>query len=155
VHATIDARQDGFKGRVAVEPETGLFSAAALAKAAGEANHEAIIAPTLLTENPPGTAVLGDSAYGTRDIRAALADTGHDAVIKPPLLTKDDDIDFLVAALVAGVEIDNVAQSCLDLGVTAHTFTGTGPGWGPMPTRAQRPWPALLGDSRTWSPGVL
>jgi hypothetical protein len=47
---------------VAVEPETGLFSAVAQAQAAGEANHEGIIAPDLLAENPPGTVVLGDSA---------------------------------------------------------------------------------------------
>jgi hypothetical protein len=43
VHKTVHSRQDGFKGHVAVEPETGLFTAVQLAKAAGEDNHEAVI----------------------------------------------------------------------------------------------------------------
>jgi hypothetical protein len=88
VHKTVHARQDGFKGHVAVEPETGLFTAVALAKAAGEDNHEAVIGLDLLAGEDPGLQVLGDSAYGTGDLRAALADPdqAHTAVIKPPPL---------------------------------------------------------------------
>jgi hypothetical protein len=39
----------------------------ALPKAAGKAKHETVVTPNLLAENPPGTAVLGDSADGTGD----------------------------------------------------------------------------------------
>jgi hypothetical protein len=86
VHKTVHSRQDGFKGHVVVEPETGLFTAIALAKAAGEGNHEAVIGLDLLADEPAGTQALGDSAYGTGDMRAALANAEHVAVIKPPPL---------------------------------------------------------------------
>jgi transposase len=86
VHKTVHSRQDGYKGHVAVEPETGLFTAVALAKAAGEDNHEAVIGLDLLAGEQPGLEVLGDSAYGTGDLRAALADADHAAIIKPPPL---------------------------------------------------------------------
>jgi hypothetical protein len=36
VHKTMHQRQDGFKGYVAVEPETGLFTAVELTEACGE-----------------------------------------------------------------------------------------------------------------------
>ena len=85
VHKTVHSRQDGFKGHVAVEPETGLFTAVQLAKAAGEDNHEAVVGLHLLAGEDPGLQVLGDSAYGTGDLRADLADPdrAHTAVIKP------------------------------------------------------------------------
>jgi hypothetical protein len=88
VHKTVHHRQDGFKGHVAVEPDTGLFTAGEITEAAGEANHEAVVGLALLDndidDNPPnGWQVLGDSAYGTGDARAALAEAGHTAVIKP------------------------------------------------------------------------
>lgn len=88
VHKTVHSRQDGFKGHVAVEPETGLFTAVTLAKAAGEDNHEAVIGLDLLAGEQPGLDVLGDSAYGTGDLRVGLAelDRAHTAVIKPPPL---------------------------------------------------------------------
>lgn len=58
-HKTVHHRQDGFKGHVAVEPDTGLFTNAKLTKA------------------------LGGTAYGTGQARAELADAGHTAIIKP------------------------------------------------------------------------
>jgi hypothetical protein len=88
VHKTVHHRQDGYKGHVAVEPETGIFTSVTLAKAAGEDNHEAVIGLELLAGEEPGREVLGDCAYGTGDMRAALADLqrSHVAVIKPPPL---------------------------------------------------------------------
>jgi len=83
VHKTRRSRQDGYKGHVAVEPETGLFTAVQLAKAAGEDNHEAVVGPNLLTHEPAGTQVLGDCAYSTGDLRADLTQAKHVAVIKP------------------------------------------------------------------------
>jgi hypothetical protein len=90
VHKTVHHRQDGFKAHVAVEPDTGLFTAGAVTKAAGEDNHEAVVGVGLLddqrprpADQPAGLEVLADSAYGTGDARAALAAAGHTAVIKP------------------------------------------------------------------------
>jgi hypothetical protein len=83
VHKTVHQRQDGYKAHVAVEPDTGIFTAVTLAKASGEDNHEAVIGLRLLAGEPAGTEVLGDSAYGTAQMRVALADAGHVAVIKP------------------------------------------------------------------------
>jgi hypothetical protein len=83
VHKTVHQRQDGYKGHVAVEPDTGLFTGGKLTQAAGEDNHEAVIGLELLDDADGELEVLGDSAYGTGDARAALADQGHTAVIKP------------------------------------------------------------------------
>ena len=88
VHKTVHHRQDGFKGHVAVEPDTGLFTAGEVTEAGGETNHEAIIGLALLDNDiqdspPDGWQILGDSAYGTGEARTALSEAGHTAVIKP------------------------------------------------------------------------
>lgn len=85
VHKTVHQRQDGFKGHVAVEPDTGLFTAGELTEASGAINHEAVVGLSLLDSDPtPGSfEVLGDSAYGTGAARAALHHDGHTAIIKP------------------------------------------------------------------------
>ncbi len=88
VHKTVHHRQDGFKGHVAVEPDTGLFTAGRLAQASGPDKHEAVIGVDLLDEETAGDGgggweVLGDTAYGTGQARAELAWRGHTAVIKP------------------------------------------------------------------------
>jgi hypothetical protein len=91
IHKTVHARQDGFKGHVAVEPDTGIYTGVELTKGTGEDNHEAVVGLRLLDGEPTGDEpepgeVLGDSAYGTADMREALADPDHprSAVIKPP-----------------------------------------------------------------------
>jgi DDE family transposase len=83
VHKTVHHRQDGYKGHVAVEPDTGLFTGGKLTQASGEDNHEAVVGLALLDEQDGELEVLGDSAYGTGDARAALAANKHAAVIKP------------------------------------------------------------------------
>jgi IS5 family transposase len=82
-HKTSHSYRDGYKAHVAVEPDTGLITAQDLtpgnvgdAEAAGD----------LLTGEPAGTEVLGDSAYGSGDLRAELADREMTAAIKPPPL---------------------------------------------------------------------
>jgi IS5 family transposase len=103
VHKTVHRRQDGFKAHIAVEPDTGIITDCALAKANGPDNHEAVVGLTLLASERAPVRVLGDSAYGTGAARAALAAAGHVAVIKPTPLrapvpggfTSDDfTIDF-------------------------------------------------------------
>ncbi|WP_345128487.1 transposase, partial [Streptomyces chiangmaiensis] len=86
IHKNRTRHQEGFKGHVAVEPETGLFTEVALAPGCGPANHEAKIAEDLLANEDEPCEVLGDSAYGTADLREHLEQQGHDAVLKPPPL---------------------------------------------------------------------
>jgi hypothetical protein len=83
VHKTVHHRQDGYKGHVAIEPDTGLFTEGRLTKATGEDNHEAVVGIELLAGEDTGLEVLGDSAYGTADARATLTEHGHTPVIKP------------------------------------------------------------------------
>ncbi len=85
VHKTVHHRQDGYKAHIAIEPDTGLVTAAELTEASGPDNHEAVVGLALLDDDEQGSEleVLGDSAYGTGDARAALADAGHTAIIKP------------------------------------------------------------------------
>jgi hypothetical protein len=87
VHKTVHHKQDGYKGHVAIEPDTGLFTDGRLTKASGADNHEAVVGLELLDGEPGELEVLGDSAYGTGEARAALLDAGHTAVIKPGPLT--------------------------------------------------------------------
>ncbi|QDQ96011.1 IS1182 family transposase [Rhodococcus sp. WB9] len=83
---TRSRRQDGYKGHIAAEPDTGLITAAKLTKAAGEGSGDAEVGGQLLaadgTLDGPAE-VLGDSAYGSGRMLDALAEAGHDAVIKP------------------------------------------------------------------------
>jgi transposase-like protein DUF772/DDE family transposase len=90
VHKTVHHRQDGYKGHVVVEPDTGLFTEGRLTQAGGADNHEAVVGLELL-DHPDGLddrlEVLGDTAYGTGDARAALVEAGHTPIIKPGPLT--------------------------------------------------------------------
>jgi hypothetical protein len=73
-------KRDGYKGHIAAEPETGLVTECALTAA------NAADGPTgvgLLTEEQPGLEVLGDSAYGGGETRAALRAAEHVQTIKP------------------------------------------------------------------------
>ena len=84
IHKNRTRHQDGFKGHVSFEPETGLFTAVVLAGGSGAANHEAAIAASLLAGEQEKLTVLGDTAYGTGDLRQRLQADGHTLVIKPP-----------------------------------------------------------------------
>lgn len=86
VHKSVQRRQDGYKAHVAVEPDTGIITDCALTQANGAANHEATIGLTLLDSEDTAVTVLADSAYGTGEFRAALAERGHrDRVKSAPL----------------------------------------------------------------------
>jgi hypothetical protein len=78
-----EARRDGYRAHVAAEPETGLITDEELTKAAGEQNADAAVAGQMIAREAEAARVYGDSAYGTGDLRAALAGGGHAAVIKP------------------------------------------------------------------------
>jgi hypothetical protein len=93
-----EARRDGYRAHVAAEPGTGLITDEQLTRAAGPDNSDPAVAVQMIARETAPAEVYGDSAYGTGDLRAALAETGHTAVIKPwPLqaavkggFTKDD-----------------------------------------------------------------
>jgi hypothetical protein len=87
-HKTVSRRLDGFKAHLAIEPDTGIITGCQLTTAAGPGASEATIGAGMLADEPgidePGRLqVLADSAYGTGEMLAALADAGHEAIIKP------------------------------------------------------------------------
>jgi IS5 family transposase len=95
MHKSVSSYRDGYTAHLAVEPETGLVTAAALTPA------NAADGPTgvsLVAGEAPGLEVLADAAYGGGQTRAALTAAGHAQTIKPiPLrpavpggFTKDD-----------------------------------------------------------------
>jgi hypothetical protein len=110
VHKTVHHKQDGYKGHVAIEPDTGLFTGGKLAQASGADNHEAVIGCALLAEEPglpEEVDVLGDTAYGTGETRAALLEQGHSPVIKPmplrPAVTDGFTLDEFVVDEASGM----------------------------------------------------
>lgn len=85
-HKTVHRRQDGFKAHLAVEPDTGIITDCALTKASGPDTHDAAVAAQLLAEETDPVTVLGDSAYGSGEFRAHLAEVGHvDRIKSAPL----------------------------------------------------------------------
>lgn len=105
-HKTVARRQDGFKAHIAVEPDTGIITDCALTKATGADNHEGVVGLALLAGEKRRLRVLGDSAYGTGEVRAKLADLKHVAVIKPiplrPAVPGGFTVDDFVVDLTSG-----------------------------------------------------
>jgi IS5 family transposase len=100
IHKNRTRRQDGFRAHVSFEPETGLFTAVELTGGCGPGNHEAAVAARLLAGEDQQLTVLGDTAYGTGELRERLQAGGHQAVIKPPPLPR---------AIPGGFTIDDFA----------------------------------------------
>jgi IS5 family transposase len=80
VHKTTSNYRDGFKGHLAVEPDTGIITATELT--AGNVG-DAQAAPDLIADEDAGIEVLGDSAYGAGGFRNHLNERGMSATIKP------------------------------------------------------------------------
>ena len=80
MHKSRSEYRDGYKAHVAVEPETGLITAAALTPANAADGPNGI---ALLAGEEPGLEVLADSAYGSGEVRAQLRARGHRQAIKP------------------------------------------------------------------------
>jgi hypothetical protein len=79
-HKTQHSYRDGYKAHLAAEPETGIITATELSPGnTGDAE----AAPGLLRDEPPGTEVLGDAAYGSGELREYLEENEMTAVIKP------------------------------------------------------------------------
>jgi Transposase DDE domain len=82
-HKSWSRRQDGFKAHLAVEPDTGIITDCALTRATGADNHEPAVGLQLLGGEQEPVTMLADSAYGTGQFRAELAERGHIARVKP------------------------------------------------------------------------
>ena len=131
-HKTSHHYRDGYKAHVCAEPDTGIITAVDLTP--GNTS-DAAAAMGLLGDEPAGTTVLADSAYGSGALRAELEDAEMEAVIKPaPLQTAvqggfsidDFDVDTQTrtveldacVALLYGLDED-------DLTVIDETFSET------------------------------
>lgn len=80
MHKSRSEYRDGYKAHLAVEPETGLVTAAALTPAnVGDGP----IGVDLLDGEEPGLRVLADSAYGSGEARSGLRTARHHQAIKP------------------------------------------------------------------------
>jgi len=86
IHKNRTRHSEGFKAHLAVEPETGIYTQVACTRGSGPENHEAKVAEDLLAEETEELQVLGDTAYGTGELRQVLERAGHTVVIKPPPL---------------------------------------------------------------------
>ena len=83
VHKTQHSYRDGFKAHLAAEPETGLVTDTDLTPGnVGDAE----AAAGLVSDEPAGTEVLGDSAYGAGEFRQRLEEKEMPAFVKPPPL---------------------------------------------------------------------
>lgn len=79
MHKSVSEYRDGYKAHIAIEPETGLITAAAITPANAGDGPAGVM---LLAGEEPGRQVLADSAYGGSDTRASLRAAGHDQAIK-------------------------------------------------------------------------
>ncbi|MEO6310377.1 MAG: IS1182 family transposase [Leifsonia sp.] len=86
-HKSRQKKVDGYKSHIIIEPGTGLVTAAALTKAAGPGNGDAARGIELLAADTSigsqHVDVLGDSAYGSGELLAAVEAAGHTPIIKP------------------------------------------------------------------------
>jgi IS5 family transposase len=95
MHKSRSEYRDGYKAHLAIEPETGLVTAAALTPANAPDGATGI---ELLAGEEAGLQVLADSAYGSGEVLDAFSRAKHHRAIKPwPMLpavpdgfTRDD-----------------------------------------------------------------
>jgi IS5 family transposase len=80
MHKSRSEYRDGYKAHMAVEPDTGIVTGAALTPATTGDGPTGV---ALLDSEDRGCEVYADSAYGGGDTRAEIRRRGHDAVIKP------------------------------------------------------------------------
>jgi len=173
------ARRDGYRAHLAADPETGIITAERLTMASGGQNTDAAVVAELVKDEASGPlAWYGDSAYGTGELRAALAAAGQRAVIKPgplrPAVAGGFTIDDFTADHAAGT------VTC-PAGITRHltrtrsvTFGAACRGC-PLRARcttakdgraltlhehdailraARAEWPAIREDYKAWRPNV-
>jgi IS5 family transposase len=123
MHKSRSSYRDGYKAHIAVEPDTGIICGCDLTPA-NEGDGPTGMA--LIADEPAGTEILADSAYGSGESLAAIDAAGHTAVIKPWPLSRNPNLaddqfvrdDFALDYQARTVTCPN--------GVTTHiTATGT------------------------------
>jgi IS5 family transposase len=80
MHKSRSEYRDGYKAHIAVEPETGLVTAARLTPATSPDGPTGV---ALLSGEVPGLVVLADGAYGSGETLVALGEAKHHRAIKP------------------------------------------------------------------------
>jgi Transposase DDE domain len=80
MHKSVRSYRDGYQAHVAVEPETGLVTAAALTPANAA---DGPVGVSLLAGEAPGLEVLGDSADGGGETRAGSPKTTSRSTLRP------------------------------------------------------------------------
>ena len=121
MHKSQSSYRDGYKAHVAVEPDTGIITGCDLTPA-NEGDGPTGMA--LVADEPAGTEILADSAYGSGDSLATIDDAGHVAVIKPWPLPRNPNLgddqfnrdDFMIDYQARIVTCPN--------GVTTHITSG-------------------------------
>ncbi|MEV8561289.1 IS1182 family transposase, partial [Streptomyces sp. NPDC051917] len=122
VHKSRTHQQDGFKAHLAIEPETGLYTAVALTPGAGPGHHEATVGLDLLADEDFPVDAFGDTAYSTGQARQALEQQGHRLFFKPAPLRP---------AVPGGFTLDDFAIDTTAATVTCpqgHTVVLSAPG---------------------------
>jgi IS5 family transposase len=126
-HKSVAHRQDGYKAHLAIEPDTGIITDCALTKASGRGADGASVTEArtglaLLDGEAEPVRVLADSAYGSGEFRAELAERGHVDVVKPAPIRPAVPGGFTIDDFV--VDHTNRIVTC-PAGVT-RTITPTG-----------------------------
>jgi IS5 family transposase len=80
MHKSVSEYRDGYKAHIAIEPETGLITAAAITPANAGDGPAGV---ALLADEERGLQVLADAAYAGGETRACLRGAGHNQAIKP------------------------------------------------------------------------
>ena len=80
MHKSRSEYRDGYKAHFAIEPETGLVTAAALTPANAPDGSTGVV---LLAGEEPGLQVLGDGAYGSGETLNALSKAKHQRASSP------------------------------------------------------------------------
>ena len=89
MHKSRSSYRDGYKAHIAVEPDTGIITGCDLTPA-NEGDGPTGMA--LVADEPAGTEILADSAYGSGDSLAAIDTAGHVPVIKPWPLSRNPNL---------------------------------------------------------------
>jgi len=122
IHKTRTHQQDGYKAHLAIEPETGLYTAVALRPGAGAEHHEATVGLDLLADEETPVDAFGDTAYSAGDMRQVLHQAGHRLFFKPAPLRP---------AVPGGFTLDDFAIDTAAATVTCpagHTVALSDPG---------------------------
>ena len=80
IHKTVGAYRNGYKAHIVIEPATGLICGQRLTPGN---TPEGSVAVDLMATEPKARQILGDSAYGSGETRAALRRRNHRLAIKP------------------------------------------------------------------------